>query len=151
MSDATSPHKNITQSLHPKITQSLHPKIMQPFNKKKSCNLPSKKIAQPLQKKSCNLSTKNHATSQQKNHATYPQKSQTSIFYLATSPHQKSCNLSSFLAARSSSRSLFFYHATFKLYKNYVTYQQNIARIAKRCPENITTVVKCVKLLFPEY
>ena len=25
---------------------------------------------------------------------------------------------------------------------------KNIARIAKRCPENITSVVKCVKLLF---
>ena len=25
--------------------------------------------------------------------------------------------------------------------------QLNIARIAKRCPENITSVVKCVKLL----
>ena len=28
--------------------------------------------------------------------------------------------------------------------------QINIARIAKRCPENITSVVKCVKLLFPK-
>ena len=27
---------------------------------------------------------------------------------------------------------------------------QNIARIAKRCPENITSVIKCVKLLFPK-
>ena len=27
---------------------------------------------------------------------------------------------------------------------------KNIARIAKRCPENITLVVKCVKLLFPK-
>ena len=26
---------------------------------------------------------------------------------------------------------------------------QNIARIAKRCPENITSVVKCVKLFLP--
>ena len=28
--------------------------------------------------------------------------------------------------------------------------KKNIARIAKRCPENITSVVKCVKLLFPK-
>ena len=28
--------------------------------------------------------------------------------------------------------------------------QKNIARIAKRCPENITSVVKCVDLLFPK-
>ena len=28
---------------------------------------------------------------------------------------------------------------------------KNIARIAKHCPENITSVVKCVKLLFPKY
>ena len=27
---------------------------------------------------------------------------------------------------------------------------KNIARIAKRCPENITLVVKCVKFLFPK-
>ena len=27
---------------------------------------------------------------------------------------------------------------------------KKIARIAKRCPENITSVVKCVKLLFPK-
>ena len=28
--------------------------------------------------------------------------------------------------------------------------KKNIARIAKRCPENITLVVKCVMLLFPK-
>ena len=28
------------------------------------------------------------------------------------------------------------------------TPNKNIARIAKRCPEKITSVVKCVKLLF---
>ena len=27
---------------------------------------------------------------------------------------------------------------------------ENIARIAKRCPEKITSLVKCVKLLFPK-
>ena len=27
---------------------------------------------------------------------------------------------------------------------------KNIARIAKRCPENITSIVKCVKFLFPK-
>ena len=27
---------------------------------------------------------------------------------------------------------------------------KNIARIPRRCPENITSVVKCVKLLFPK-
>ena len=27
---------------------------------------------------------------------------------------------------------------------------KNIGRIAKRCPENITLVVQCVKLLFPK-
>jgi hypothetical protein len=29
-------------------------------------------------------------------------------------------------------------------------WSENIARIAKCCPENITLVVKCVKLLFPK-
>ena len=28
--------------------------------------------------------------------------------------------------------------------------KKNIARIAKRCPEKITSVVKCVELLFPK-
>ena len=28
--------------------------------------------------------------------------------------------------------------------------EENIARIAKRCPENITSVVKCVKFFFPK-
>ena len=31
-----------------------------------------------------------------------------------------------------------------------VDMKKNIARIAKRCPENITSVVKCVKCLFPK-
>ena len=34
--------------------------------------------------------------------------------------------------------------------KNHAISQQNIVRIAKRCPENITSVVKCVKLHFPK-
>ena len=29
-------------------------------------------------------------------------------------------------------------------------YKKNIARIAKRCPENIASVVKCVKLFLPK-
>ena len=29
-------------------------------------------------------------------------------------------------------------------------HQENIARIAKRCPENIASVVKCVKLFLPK-
>ena len=32
----------------------------------------------------------------------------------------------------------------------YLAWSKNIARIAKRCPENITSVVKCVKLLLPK-
>ena len=35
-------------------------------------------------------------------------------------------------------------------HKGYVTSNKNIARIAKRCPEKITSVVKCVELLFPK-
>ena len=30
------------------------------------------------------------------------------------------------------------------------TQAKNITRIAKRCPENITSVVKCLKFLFPK-
>ena len=33
---------------------------------------------------------------------------------------------------------------------NHAASPQNIARIAKRCPENITSVVRCIKLLFPK-
>ena len=42
-------------------------------------------------------------------------------------------------------------HATSQQNKNQATCPlKNIARIAKRCPENITLVVKCVKLHFPK-
>ena len=47
----------------------------------------------------------------------------------ATFPHTKSCNLSTTTKSRNLSI-------------------RNIARITKRCPENITLGVKCVKLLF---
>ena len=34
--------------------------------------------------------------------------------------------------------------------QNHATSQKNIARIAKCCPENITLITKCVKLIFPK-
>ena len=34
--------------------------------------------------------------------------------------------------------------------KKHATFSQNIARIAKRCPENIRSDVKSVKLLYPK-
>ena len=34
--------------------------------------------------------------------------------------------------------------------KNHTTSRKNTKRITKRCPENITLVLKCVKLLFPK-
>ena len=41
-------------------------------------------------------------------------------------------------------------HATSSQRKSSNLLTQNIARIAKRCPENISSIVKCVKLLFPK-
>ena len=96
----------------------------------------------PPKKKSCNLFTKksrNHST-HKKNYATSPQK-------IAQPPQKKimqpewvrewvrkimqSCNLP--------------LHT-----QNHASSQQNIATITKHCPENITSVVKCVELLFPK-
>ena len=34
--------------------------------------------------------------------------------------------------------------------QNHAATQQNLAKIAKRCPENMTSVVKCFKFLFPK-
>ena len=118
---------------------------------KKSRNLSTHKITQPLNKKY-------HAISQQKNYATSPQKKlskkndatspQTKNH--ATSPHtkimqpliktKKWCNLST--------KRIMHLSTIKKKTRNLST--KKIARIAKRCPENITVVVKCQKLLFPK-
>ena len=120
-----------------------HKKIMQP--QKKSCNLSTKKssnlvsqwvrkITQPLHTKTsrnlsshknlCNLST-------QKNHA--------------ASPHKKLRNLQKNYATSPQDN-----HITSTHKKITQHLHKKIARIAKRCPENITSFVKCVKLLFPK-
>ena len=113
-------------------------------------------------KKSHNLYThKNHATSphtimqalHKKNHQTSPHKKSCNL------NTQKSCNLSEWVRKilqplhtkkHATSQHKTTMQPTFHT-KNHVScQQQNIARIVKRCPENITWFVKCVKLLCPK-
>ena len=111
------------------------------FTKKKLFH--TKNQATPSHKKSChlfthkkshNLSTKNHATSPQKNHTTFRKINHSTN---TTSPHTKSRNLSTNEIMQPVHQN-----------KTCNLSTKNIARIAKRCPENITTVVRCVKLIF---
>ena len=81
----------------------------------------------------CNLSAKK--TSTKINQATWvseweKSRNLSTHKYHATSPHTKSRNRST----------------TKKIMQP--LHQKNIAKIAKRCPENIISIVKCVKLLF---
>ena len=72
----------------------------------------------------------------------------------ATSPHTKSRNLTT----QKNSRNLQKNQETSTHTKScdlnkkikQPLHKKNIARIEKRCPENITSVVKCTKLLFPK-
>ena len=50
-----------------------------------------------------------------------------------------------FVFYKSCSFNFFFY-----IFLTVAKFHKNITRIAKSCPENITSVVKCVKLLFPK-
>ena len=122
-------------------TGRVHPKkIMQPLNKTswwKSCKLSTKKITQPLHKKVMQPLRKKIMQPpkskimepewlRKKNHAT------------RVSEWQKSRKLSQQKS-----------HAT-SPQKILKPLHKNIARIAKCCPENITSVVKCVKFHFPK-
>ena len=92
---------------------------------KKSCKLSTKKITQPLQK--------NHKISLQKKSYNLQKKKSCNKL----SMHKTSCNLSTHKLTQPLKKS-----------RNLSNNNKNIARIAKHCPENITLIVKCVKLLF---
>ena len=107
---------------------------------------------QPEKNHATSSHTKNQAISQQKNHVTSSQKNYATSRKIimepewaggknhTTSPHTKITQ-----------RLQTYNHATFQQQKNLATSPpNNIARTAKRCPENITLVVKCLKLLFPK-
>ena len=162
--DAPSPPKK--KSCHlptKKITQALHKKIYATSKQnKKTRNIQKKinhatwvsewvrkmmqpEITQPLH-------TKNQAISQQKNDATSPQKKwrnlQKNNHVTWVSRWEKSHNLSTH---KNHATSPHIKSRNLSTTKNHATSQpKNIVRIAKRCPENITLVVKCLKLLFPK-
>ena len=104
----------------------------------KSRNLSIKKIMQPLHKKMQPLHKKNLVRK-----------------IMQPLHKKKSCNLSTqkIMQPLNNKKN----HATCQQQKNHAPLYKkkscklstkNIARIAKRCPENIISVVKCVKLLF---
>ena len=111
--------KNHTTSSHTK-SRNLFPQNITHSLKNKSSNLSAKKSRNLQKNKSGNLSER----VSEKNHATS----------LNIKSHATSLNIKK-------SRNL-------SIHKIMATSQQSIARIAKRCPENITSFIKCVKLLF---
>ena len=148
-------------------------KITQPLHKQKSCNLSTHKITQPL-KKTCSLSTKKIMQPLRKTIVTlvtvltvvtvvtkktfFTQKrfSLKKTFLLTKKPlHIKRTqplytHKNHFSHKISVTKQSFCHKISVITQPHATSPQKNIARIAKRCPENMTLVVKCVKLHFPK-